>query len=754
MLRLRLWNFAESEQYDLDLYENAPINLNYRFTDVSEVNKSKGSFSQTFRVPATKKNLDFFGAVINPDVRESSGLINANWNIKRKVRAELSYKTIPIMNGSVQLKRVVRQKKQYYDLELVFFGESVDIAQSIGQKKLSDLNLNSVNHSVTAANITTSWFETGSFPLDGAVKYGLMDKGSNWSGDVWNATDPLLQAEFTPYLRAYYILNKIFTEAGFSISSTFLNTDAFQDIYMPLFSGGPDLLKSNDFGDNTAKAGLVSQQTTTTMFAETVELVDTVDGGHDPSSRFNNTTHKYTAPANQFVVISGFAIVSNGQVRVVHTIGSTETILVTLTGISGFPSANNPIEQIFMPAGSTLHMDVVDTTGSGAIVAGGNQAFGGGTHLSIEFASDPISGFTMDTALNMPDFKQIDFVSSLQKMFNLVFIPDALDPTKITIEPFQDFTASGTKKDWTNKIDFTSDIVIEPTTDIQSSKYKFTHAEGQDFLNDAIQQGAGRVYGQMEILDLENDFSRGDYESRTGFAPHTMSLLPDNSFILHRCIQANGAGVSKPKPRLAYWNGVSSQYPEIVVRLDDGSNSTPIAFFPVFSNYSATASSEVLPTVSSLDLNFGYEFPIIPNIAHPFNTLYQTYWAGLVNELYSSDARMLTCKMLLTTQDIQDFQFNDQIYIEGTYYRVLEITGFDATQVAPCSVKLIKVLSDIADCDDIPTGVSSGGFVTFNNSNTDFGSQECCVKYGYIYFPDRAGGNPRCLTAGTFPSPV
>jgi hypothetical protein len=746
MLRLRLWNFAESAQYDVDLYENAPINLNYRFTDVSQVNKSKGSFSQTFRVPATKDNLDFFGGVINPDVRESSGLINATWNVKKKVRAELAYKTIPIMDGSIQLKRVVRQKKQYYDLELVFFGESVDIAQSIGQKKLSDLTLTSVDHDVTLTNIVASWFESGSFPLNGDVKYGIMDKGSNWSGEIWTSNDPLLQAELTPYLRVYYILNKIFTEAGFTISSTFLNTDAFQDIYMPLFAGGPDLLKSDDFGDNTAKVGLASNQTTTTMFAETLQLVDTVDGGSDPSSNFNNTTHKYTAPANVFVLINAFALVSNGIVRIVHTISSTETTIHTFNGIGSFSNAT-PSDPLFMPSGSTLHMEVVDTTGSGATVIGTDQAYGGSTFLSLDFVSDPISGFTMDTALNMPDFKQIDFVSSLQKMFNLVFIPDALDPSTIKIEPFQDFVASGTKKDWTSKLDFTSDVVIEPTADIQFSKYKFTHAEGQDFLNDAIQRGLDRVYGEMEILDLENDFSRGDYLTQDGFAPHTMSLIPDNSYQVHRCIQANGAGVAKPKPRLAYWNGTSSQYPSYNIRQDDGTAGSG-TLFPVFSNY-----SDVIPTVSSLDLNYGFEFPMIPSAGHPFNTLYQTYWAGLVNELYSSDARMLTCKMLLTSQDIQDFAFSDQIYIEGTYYRVLEITGFDATRVAPCSVKLIKILTNIADCDDTPTGVNSSGNVTFNNSATDFGSKECCEKYGYIFKPDKTGGNARCTTAGAFIPP-
>jgi len=744
MLRLRLWNFAESAQYDVDLYENAPINLNYRFTDVSQVNKSKGSFSQTFRVPATKSNLDFFGGIINPDVRERNGLLNTTWNVKKKVRAELAYKTIPIMDGSVQLKRVVRQKKQYYDLELVFFGESVDIAQSIGQKKLSDLTLTSVDHDVTVTNIVSSWFESGSFPLDGDVKYGIMDKGSNWSGEIWTSSDPLKQAELTPYLRAYYILERIFTEAGFTISSTFLNTDAFQDIYMPLFSGGPDLLKSDDFGDNSASAGLASDQTTTSTTGVTIDLVETVDGGSDPSNNFNSSTHKYTAAvtAEHFFEVSAF--VTNGSAQIIHTTSGVETVIGTLP-----PGGSEPFVSgsVFMESGSTLHLKMIANASSTATASGTDQAYGLGTYLNVTFVNDPISGFTMDTALNMPDFKQIDFVSSLQKMFNLVFIPDGLDPSTIKIEPFQDFVASGTKKDWTSKLDFTSDIVIEPTADIQFSKYKFTHAEGGDFLNDAIQRGLDRVYGEMEILDLENDFSQGDYLTQDGFAPHTMSLIPDNSYQVHRCIQANGAGVAKPKPRLAYWNGLSSQYPSYQLRQDNGSPGSG-SLFPVFSNY-----SDVIPTVSSLDLNYGFEFPMIPSAGHPFNTLYQTYWAGLVNELYSSDARMLTCKMLLTSQDIQDFQFSDQIYIEGTYYRVLEITGFDATRVAPCSVKLIKILTNIADCDDTPTGVDSSGNVTFNNSATDFGSKECCEKYGYIFKPDKAGGNPRCTTAGAFIPP-
>src|SRR6056300_773977 len=48
---------------EIELYENEPVNLSYQFTDIQQINASSSSFSQTFRVPLTKKNQDYFGPV-------------------------------------------------------------------------------------------------------------------------------------------------------------------------------------------------------------------------------------------------------------------------------------------------------------------------------------------------------------------------------------------------------------------------------------------------------------------------------------------------------------------------------------------------------------------------------------------------------------------------------------------------------------------------------------------------------------------
>ena len=80
------------------------------------------------------------------------------------------------------------------------------------------------------------------------------------------------------------------------------------------------------------------------------------------------------------------------------------------------------------------------------------------TWFQVLNITDPTTGQTVDVERNMPVMKRIDFVSGLQKMFNLVFIPDRNNPKKLYIEPLKSYLASGTAKDWTNKIDLSNDI--------------------------------------------------------------------------------------------------------------------------------------------------------------------------------------------------------------------------------------------------------------------------------------------------------
>ena len=221
MLRLTL---ADN---DIELYQNEPVNLSYQFSDLQEINASRSNFSQTFRVPLTGKNQEYFGAV------NELGII-PTWNPKTKVKAELSYNTIPIMRGFAQVKNVYIQKGKYADVELVIFGETADLSRDVGDGMLTDIDLSAFNHTLTATNISSSWAGTLS---SGVIRYGIVDKWRNWTSEtIWSTTNPLQHGDFTPYFRASKLFETILTEAGYTYDSTFFGSN-LDDLYLLLNRG-------------------------------------------------------------------------------------------------------------------------------------------------------------------------------------------------------------------------------------------------------------------------------------------------------------------------------------------------------------------------------------------------------------------------------------------------------------------------------------------------------------------------------------
>jgi hypothetical protein len=718
---------------EIELYENEPVNLSYQFSNLQEINASSSNFSQTFRVPLTKKNQDYFGPV------NEFGLI-PDWDPKTKVDAELSYNTIPVMRGFVQVKAIYVQKGKYADVELVFFGETANLSRDIGDGMLTDLDLSSYDHTLNATNIEASWAGNLS---SGAIRYGLPDKGQNWTSDnLWSSTAPLEHGDFTPYFRASKLLEEILDDAGYTMDSNFFTRET--DLYLLLNNGNRTPIGTTPTLDAEMFCGYSSDVTglSSITFANLTGFSDSTPF-YDTGGNFNGTT--YTAPFRAFYT---FRVYVHGEIdHLTNTTltmrlakgGSTflATIIDNLTGAffndEAFVVTTEPI---LLNTGDAVTLQyALANSGHTVDFTGTNTLGSGGTGWQVLDITNPSSGQTVDVEANMPEMKQIDFVSGLQKMFNLVFIPDRNNPKKLYIEPFNDYIASGTKKDWTNKIDLSKDIKIEPTTDLQSRQYEWTHSNGKDLVNDLVFKNAARVYSRYRVDDPENDFASGNKEIKSPFAPHVASYIPGTNYAVHRMLvdtEQADKRIKNPLPRLAYWNGTPAG--EINYYEDDNSTVVTDTDYPAFSQYSALNA-----TITNEDLGYGPERPFHIVQANPLNTLYYKYWSPFVNQLYSSDARKLTAFFRLTRSELATFEFSDKIYLKDTYWRILSIS-YDATSDDLVKVELLKVLSDIRDCTWLPIAINKAtGEIQFENAS---GLQtytlsalysSCCTKYGYVH---------------------
>jgi hypothetical protein len=730
MLRLTL---AGNE---IELYENEPVNLSYQFSDIQNINASSSSFSQTFRVPLTKKNQDYFGAV------NEFGLITT-WDPKTKVDAELTYNTIPVMRGFAQVKAVYVQKGKYADVEIAVFGETANLSRDIGDGMLTDLNLSSYDHTLNATNIEASWAGNLSSSV---IRYGLPDKGQNWtSSNLWTEDNPLEHGDFTPYFQASKLFEEIMTAAGYTYDSTFLSR--MSDVYLALYNGNLAIKGNRNPQAQTAFVGYSADVTglSSITFANLTGFSESAPF-YDSDNNFNGTT--YTAPFRAYYT---FRVYVHGEIdHLTNTTltmrlakgGSTflATIIDNLTGAffndESFVVLTDPI---LLNQGDAVSLQyALANSGHTVDFTGTNQLGAGGTGFEVVEISGATSGQTVDVSANMPQMKQIDFISGLQKMFNLVFIPDRNNSKHLSVEPFNDYMSSGAQKDWTNKIDLSKDITIAPTTDLQARQYDWTHSNGKDLINDIVFKNASRVYGRYRVDDPENDFASGNKEIKSPFAPHVVSYIPGTQYAVHRMLidtEQDDKTIKDPLPRLAFWN--DQQTGTIYYQNDDNDDTTTDTEYPAFSQF-----SDLEASVSDEDLGFGAERPFHIVEANPLNTLYYTYWRPFVNELYSSDARKLTAFFRLTRSELATFEFSDKVYIKDTYWRILSIS-YDATSEDLVKVELLKVLGDIRDCQFIPFGIDKAdGKIQFTNLSGQTVVQVtrvCCERYGYFY--DNASSN-------------
>ena len=216
----------------VDLYENESISYSSNFNSVSEFT-TRGAFSREFRIPATKNNVDFFGQQYDVNLLNDD---TTQINVLRKIEATLSVDTLPIAEGHIQFKQAITQQGKMHEFVIAFFGETIDLARSIGDKMLKELDYSELDHDNSYENVND--INTGAL-FGGAACYTLTDRGQNWSEDtaigsrrIFSDVNPIYTGELTLAIQAKWLLNKIITEAGFTYTGATID-DELQRMYVP-----------------------------------------------------------------------------------------------------------------------------------------------------------------------------------------------------------------------------------------------------------------------------------------------------------------------------------------------------------------------------------------------------------------------------------------------------------------------------------------------------------------------------------------
>ena len=252
---------TQEQTYELDLQEAPSISLNFQFSDVKEPEKRKGNFSQTFKLPFTDKNNEFFENWFNVNL---STLV---FSTRKRFNAALYVGTVTQFEGIIKLKAVYQKAQQY---EVVLLSNSVDLFSEIGSKKLIDVFKNDdgsysaeLNHTYNYDNLKYSWDGSSTsfqnlagqslrdadagvqkvmypfsitkpnFYFSGAEsnEYLSMTSTSGYEGDDYlNSVVDITQ--FRPAIQLKALFKLIIARAGFSYTSSFIDGSYFGKLFM------------------------------------------------------------------------------------------------------------------------------------------------------------------------------------------------------------------------------------------------------------------------------------------------------------------------------------------------------------------------------------------------------------------------------------------------------------------------------------------------------------------------------------------
>ena len=543
----------------LDLFKDEDILLSDNVTGLFDLGIIPADFTRQITLPGSKKNNAFFEhvydiSVFNPDTFAT--------NIK--VPAYLDFGGLYLSQGYLQLNKVNVFANKFIDsYEVTVYGAVSSFAREINRSYLTDLtSLSAYNHTSSYTNISASW--NGDL-FSGSIVYPLAEYGQRLEFTKGNINQfgvddfdgALSTQDFKPAIKSKIVLDAIFNEAGYTYSSSFIDNGGLDDIYLvcnralryPVYND----VNLETYGVVRVGAITGSGMTDVQLPADTFVTLPWYNKLEDPQNFYNEGAYKVEVSSSLRGILNLNINVScsvnnmpgtfsqNGtwQLRLIETGSGTQYSLKAIQsylqffdelqqsrtgGInttyqlqSQFTTDQLPIGNYYFQikqrpnvSTGTLPTVTMDPLGT-------SKSF-----LQVTKVQQAADGRIMNIPLNMPfgtsGIKQIDFITSIQKKFNLVIYPSKTSINTFIIEPFNQWYDKGRRWDFNKYINLNDRLEVIPANNLAVNELNFGDTLDQDYISQQFSKAANREFGKSYYTDLQNFFSQGKFEVKTSVA--------------------------------------------------------------------------------------------------------------------------------------------------------------------------------------------------------------------------------------------
>jgi hypothetical protein len=641
--------YIEGER--LELFNDEKIGINSTVQNIADIAKVFTDFSQSFTVPASPNNNKIFEHFY---ANEVDGTLN--YNIRRDAFIEIDLNSF--RTGKIQLEKSEIKNLATDSYTLTFYGDVRSLKDRFSEDKLSQLDYSAYTHPYTGAEVLDRVTDIG---MSYDVRYPLISSKRVWQYD--EPTTPLdnidtidgriFYDELFPAIKVARVLDVIEATYGVTFSGSWLQTQRFQQLFM--------LCKNAETFTNLTPTQRVdiTAESNASNFDDIYSVAnDTATYTFQSNTEFGDGEHFMYMDIQSLSVPCTYYIDAyrNGVLAGTYTGTTTQSIywgnVLNVQGVNEtfyFEIRANTSVTIDIQLRNEFKYLITDPSGSG-------QVFLYTSYQTATCANAVLVG-DLNIAQNMPDIKVSDFFSGLLKEFNLTCYP--LSTTEFYLEPLEDWYARGVNYDITQYV--TTDS-IEIARIPLYKKISFSYQKSESFMNNEFLGFFNRSYG-----DLDNAFNYdgSDYSVQVPFENLLFNKFSGTEIQVGYALK-NSPNFEPyvPKPVLLYYNGMIDIAANDF-KFDDGNIIYNIGNYALFG-------SDIVENTINYSLNWGLEVSSFYQTIIS-NSLYQTYYSNILNNLYDRKNRLTTVKCILPISILTGLKLNDKLIIRDKRYIINEM---------------------------------------------------------------------------------
>jgi hypothetical protein len=710
---------VEGDFQQVDLFEDEAISVTSKIQDIRDISKVFTDFSQSFTLPASKKNNKIFKHFYNYYISEGS------FDARKKVEAVLEINYIPFRRGKVFLNGVKMKNNKPYAYNITFFGNTVSLNDLFGDDELSQLDLSSFNHEYSTSNVRSGlisglFSQSIIYPLITHTKRLYFNSNTSHnqntiSGDLHyhsNNThnrDVALQAsDLKPAIKAKDIISAIETKYGIDfVDSDFISTTPMDNLYLWLSrrkgtiggeSGQEQIKILEDWTVSNAHPFL-----TVSSNGQELYRPSNISFGAQTSSvcsaKFAITITPlaaYTSVPYTIQILRSGAVVAE-QTGNLGT--ATETIVY-------FQSINATVKTGSPHTFRVITSDSFQFTPEIVFTVSGFSNSGSETWVTSPSVQNVVS--TIIITDQIPKMKVIDFVSGILKMFNLTvyYIDNENDSDygKIRMIPLDDFYDDNPKIfDITKYVD-SSEHDIEST--VPFTEIDFEYEKPKTLLMKQHEQVFNHIFGDEEFkLDTVD---RGKpYKIKVPFEHFKYERLLDEADGDETDIQwGYSAGDNfkpdadaEPQPTANYESVLTKPLLFYGIRITGLTTGNGINFYgatheelgsyfkPSNTNENGTSS-----TAPAFTLNFDNEVDEwnLTDYGGDTNSLFKKFYQTYIEDAFNAKKRIFKLTAHLPNSVLLNYKLNDRFQIGD---KVFTINSIDTNlKTGESKLELLNVL--------------------------------------------------------------